>query len=320
MSDQEAPQETEAAPAEPEKPVKKGIDWLTVALVLVIVANIGLYVYNTRTRTTPRAQPNVAGGPQQPGPPPSPGGPGGPGRPGGPGSPGAPGGPGGPPPSPGAMPVPPSPPAQAPEELALIVTSPEGIAALIDLGNEAPPKGLTPDQKKRLVAALGTRLAARDMGNKVAEMQGYLQPAQMEFLRERKGQMPPSGEPIQQALELLKKKAAGAEAAAAPAGEPAGPEFDPVSFAQGLLLMDAQKDLALQPAQAAAILPILEAASGAGTQAAEDPAMVLTPEQREWLKANASKADVSKHVGEATTDGADLSNVLQERMAEEFSK
>lgn len=306
MSDQEAPQEEPQPTAEPEKPAeKRGVDWLTVALVLVIAANIGLYVYNTQSRATQRPGP----APNSAGPPPA-----SPGRPGPGGSPG----PGGPPPGQ----VPPLDPAST--TVADLLTSPQGMATLMDLGAQEPPKGLTADQKKRLVAALGARMKARNLGSSVTAMMALLKPAQLEFLRSKKEELPrlvaAGGNPVEKAVAMLKSKAGGADPAVSAPPE-GGPEFDPQGFAQGLLLLEEQKgDLALQPAQAAAILPILQSTEDGAASAAEDAVSILTPAQREWIEENAPKADVAKYLGGTGATDVDLAAVLHKRMEEEFGK
>ena len=283
-----SPGEPPAAP-----PPRGGPDWLTLALVLVVLLNLGLYAYNRmglnlssmRRPSGPPVPPVASGQPASP-------------RPGPPVPPGPDSQPPGPP-GPGAQR--PAPPIQlalpsGKEDLASLLQTPHGLALLIQLHEEGGAAALSPDQEKRLVVSLKGNYLVRELGSRIGMLQGLLRPAQLQFLKDARSRISSAGPTdhaaVKSALKDLEELAGRASPLPLPEEGASRPEFDAVTLALGLQLLAKEGgDLAIEPPQAAAFRNVLEDVVKAGTSPYEAPAGILTDAQKAWIEEHQAKAD-----------------------------
>ena len=280
------------------------LDWLTVALALVLAANVGLFVYNTAStvRPGPASTPGPAGT-RGPGGPPSPP------------ADARPPGPGGPQGAPGRVGAP-------LEDFTALVTSPQGLAALLELDSQGGPLALESGQRQRLARSLAERDRGRLLGSAVVSIQALLRPAQMEFLRGRRDQLRAQGETAAQAaVEALMERASGATPAALPQNAQGAPEFNPTELAAGLLLLSREAgDLAFEPSQAAAIAGVLQGLGALDGPPAEDPRDLLTEPQRQWITERSRTVKVERYVPERGPGPSDPGAQMRKFVVERFSK
>ena len=300
----EPPASSEAAPPAP----RGGPDWLTVALVLVVLLNLGLYLYN-------RIGPGLASARRPSGPPVPPAAPGQP----------APPRPG--PPVPAGSPGPrnaPQPQVALPSasgDLATLLQTPHGLALLIRLHEEGGAAALSPDQEKRLVVSLKGNSLVRELGSRIGLLQGLLRPAQLKFLRDARSRISSAGPTdhsvVKSAVKDLEELAGRSSPLPLPEESQSVPEFDAVSLALGLQLLAKEGgELALEPPQAAAFRDVLQGVLDAGSTPYEAPAGILTAAQKTWIEENKDQADpLSLLKGRSLDPYQDLLTRMEETFA-----
>lgn len=283
---------------ESEEPAEKaeGIDWLSLALVLVILVNLALYYYS-RSPGEPEAPAQVAaqGAPPAPaGSPPAAGGE----RPEPPGQAStapADTGPKSAPPSKstqtGAAPAP-AQPASSQTDLDPFLNTEDGANALLTMHEQGGRLAFTADQKKRIKAYLARQRALASLGSQVASIESLLTPAQAALLKTEReefsgGQPPRSQDPVAQAIAALKARAEDAKPVESEVDVPErGPTLDPTSLALGLLHLERKGDPErLTSAQAAAVTILLtEIQTITREQTGEKLERILTAPQRIFLQ------------------------------------
>lgn len=264
-------------------------DWLTIAIVLIIALNVGLYL-QTRHEFGSQAGDSL-GQVEAPDP----------GREGGPDPWRAPGDKSEPGPERGvSMPPRGGEPGPAPggagasqdsdaDQVARRLISAEGQAAIKELEKESAPLALTAEQGKELKDLVERKLLEREAGGGVVAITSMLNDAQRAYLQEHKDQLTDArlateGSAVKTALVRLSKKVGSAQAGNVK--RPASPpQYNPETISVGLLLLENEGgSLEVSAEQAASMVPVLESMEKATSGGGKTLDQILNAKQIEWLK------------------------------------
>ncbi len=173
-----------------------------------------------------------------------------------------------------------------PQDLTSALATAKGQAALEALQKEKGTIQLTDDQKKRIEKVLASQKKFRELGAGVVAITSILTKDQLAWLRSNKDKLTDArfkdGNPISNALQNIKSKAADGVPQAIRRPSTA-PEFNPETISVGIMLLE-QSNMALDANQAASIAKYLESMEKATSGDQETLDDIINNKQRAYLE------------------------------------